>query len=42
MFWGAGDACGLGPVACAACDDRGGVRSGICDRVLMVMVVVCV
>lgn len=41
MFWGTGDSCGSGPVACAACDDGGCVRSGLCDRV-MVVVVMCV
>lgn len=42
MFRGAGDACRLGPVACAACDDAGCVRSGLCDRVMVVVVVVVV
>lgn len=41
MFRGVGDACGLGPIACAACNDGGCVGSGLCDRVMMV-VVMCV
>lgn len=42
VFRGAGDARGSGSVACAACDDRGCVRGGLCDGVMVAVMIVCI